>query len=142
MPMFISLQQYLPFTVLKPKIWSFLWIILLALQQYLPFTVLKLNEISIDKPVFIVAIALTVYGIETNNFLVHNKPLSCCNSIYRLRYWNHTILFKRLIYSFVAIALTIYGIETVQILVWNNSWLFLLQQHFLFTVYGKNSIIW
>ena len=60
---FISLQQYLPFTVLKPSNLSFthdnLW-----LQQYLPFTVLKLPE---------------------NSFFTKTNRKSC-NSTYRLRY--------------------------------------------------------
>ena len=42
----ISLQQYLPFTVLKPynAIWSSGSVGSNSLQQYLPFTVLKLKK--------------------------------------------------------------------------------------------------
>ena len=39
-----SLQQYLPFTVLKPQCTYALHSALLKLQQYLPFTVLKLSQ--------------------------------------------------------------------------------------------------
>ena len=35
------MQQYLPFTVLKPAVLAFLATTILVLQQYLPFTVLK-----------------------------------------------------------------------------------------------------
>ena len=63
----ISLQQYLPFTVLKHELTSsfrhefFIW-----LQQYLPFTVLK-QAVKAFKfsTLAIVATVLTVYGIET-----------------------------------------------------------------------------
>ena len=65
---YLTLQQYLPFTVLK--LWSsnnHCFAITTRLQQYLPFTVLKLNKILkffIVKNI-IVATVLTVYGIET-----------------------------------------------------------------------------
>ena len=58
------LQQYLPFTVLKPNKDSTLFLTL-ALQQYLPFTVLKLNKINLKMSSCTVATVLTVYGIET-----------------------------------------------------------------------------
>ena len=108
------LQQYLPFTVLKPTMliaphqYVLCW-----LQQYLPFTVLKpsiyctlhfffirscnstyrlrywncSNTISgVSTP--IVATVLTVYGIETDSIENFNFMFSSCNSTYRLRYWN------------------------------------------------------
>ena len=62
-----SLQQYLPFTVLKPALEGMLSRINCEqLQQYLPFTVLKLTPyllywIFLDS----VATVPTVYGIET-----------------------------------------------------------------------------
>ena len=34
------------------------------------------------------AIVLTVYGIETSAFSASAFILACCNSTYRLRYWN------------------------------------------------------
>ena len=61
-----SLQQYLPFTVLKPYGTDADIFNSVKLQQYLPFTVLKLSpppSISHSKPK--VATVLTVYGIET-----------------------------------------------------------------------------
>ena len=61
-----SLQQYLPFTVLKlPYIYNNN-IYKKRLQQYLPFTVLKLrNANCICSFAIFVATVLTVYGIET-----------------------------------------------------------------------------
>ena len=64
----VWLQQYLPFTVLKPpeafkipNTKNFF-----KLQQYLPFTVLKRAIIKEGSPaVYSVATVLTVYGIET-----------------------------------------------------------------------------
>ena len=62
------------------------------LQQHLPFTVLKPNN---D---FLVIILIVFF---------------CCNSTYRLRYWNLLIyLEKTSILCHVATALTVYGIET------------------------------
>ena len=88
---FCGLQQYLPFTVLKPTTADFILAQPLALQQYLPFTVLKPTSLSapqvprafslqqylpftVLKPLVNnnasgthcqVATVLTVYGIET-----------------------------------------------------------------------------
>ena len=60
-----SLQQYLPFTVLKRC--KDLYIEkAIKLQQYLPFTVLKLAPVATATAITIVATVLTVYGIETN----------------------------------------------------------------------------
>ena len=107
------LQQYLPFTVLKRKLYIFSnSILFLQLQQYLPFTVLKLQKATffssqMEKVATVltvygiethidqlacwiandpVATVLTVYGIETLEFesFVYNQL--CCNSTYRLRY--------------------------------------------------------
>ena len=63
----VVLQQYLPFTVLKPSAVSASFITWsAALQQYLPFTVLKLIKLHIICNNFLkVATVLTVYGIET-----------------------------------------------------------------------------
>ena len=63
----------------------------------------------------LVAIVLTVYGIETEfTHAMRCLLLGGCNSTYRLRYWN---LFASLIYvitiHWVAIVLTVYGIETI-----------------------------
>ena len=61
-----KLQQYLPFTVLKPFVLILARLLYKQLQQYLPFTVLKLiKAILIFKLAEIVATVLTVYGIET-----------------------------------------------------------------------------
>ena len=42
----LKLQQYLPFTVLKPNVmmWTSGFSSIILLQQYLPFTVLKLYQ--------------------------------------------------------------------------------------------------
>ena len=85
----MSLQQCLPFTVLKP--WIFLRasnFCFYALQQCLPFTVLKPTNTSDKSTTNKVATVLTVYGIETYGANPHSSPHSC-NSAYRLRYWNH-----------------------------------------------------
>ena len=85
-----SLQQHLPFTVLKlAREYAYEASILLReLQQHLPFTVLKLNHyIIIISCNIYVATAPTVYGIETLQQLVHLELLFLsCNSTYRLRY--------------------------------------------------------
>ena len=58
------MQQYLPFTVLKPFPTNFNMLECWQLQQYLPFTVLKLKMVYYLHLV-LVATVLTVYGIET-----------------------------------------------------------------------------
>ena len=57
-------QQYLPFTVLKPAIFSHR-IERSVSQQYLPFTVLKRVRSIPSSSIPPVATVLTVYGIET-----------------------------------------------------------------------------
>ena len=63
----IKLQQYLPFTVLKPPPKTILMSAPpIKLQQYLPFTVLKLGTgLACSGGISLVATVLTVYGIET-----------------------------------------------------------------------------
>ena len=107
-----------------------------------------------------VATVLTVYGIETDFEGRLNKVIltKSCNSTYRLRYWNHDIVWctskieqelqqylpftvlKRktfltgiLEYWSVATVLTVYGIETVK-----ESFLesYLTQVATVLTVYG------
>ena len=83
------LQQYLPFTVLKPLPHALItsrfngW-----LQQYLPFTVLKPKSTRYHiSDVWQVATVLTVYGIETFKYYTFlPTKLARCNSTYRLRY--------------------------------------------------------
>ncbi len=110
----LQLQQYLPFTVLKPGEKESRYMYGVWLQQYLPFTVLKpstvigmfgefngvatvltvygieTRRIDFDeKELRLVATVLTVYGIETSSILtlIASLPSSvCCNSTYRLRY--------------------------------------------------------
>ena len=63
-----TLQQYLPFTVLKPNCNDAVFIKDCKLQQYLPFTVLKPNSRFNNigrRNRNQVATVLTVYGIET-----------------------------------------------------------------------------
>ena len=85
----MSLQQYLPFTVLKLMNWlATLFPLVLLLQQYLPFTVLK-RKLWPSKlsPLLKVATVLTVYGIETSlRPPCDNSMFLSCNSTYRLRY--------------------------------------------------------
>ena len=62
----LVLQQPLPFTVLKLTQCFFIRNVNLMLQQPLPFTVLKLSPGKAQKlNTYVVATALTVYGIET-----------------------------------------------------------------------------
>ena len=71
------------------------------LQQHLPLAVLKLHSISPVISVAPVATALTACGIETAHFTSHQLvgALLCCNSTYRLRYWNlHACNFDCVIY--------------------------------------------
>ena len=87
-----SLQQYLPFTVLKLDDILYMYLSLLGkLQQYLPFTVLK--------PYVDNLVALPIFN--------------SCNSTYRLRYWNNSITWIVSI-NLLAVATvpTVYGIET------------------------------
>ena len=87
----LLLQQYLPFTVLKLQLDFPCLAELEELQQYLPFTVLKLSTILINwfYDTCRVATVLTVYGIETWNFISRLPEI--------LK---------------VATVLTVYGIET------------------------------
>ena len=57
-----------------------------TLQQHLPFTVLKLCRQLSCLANFQVATALTVYGIETNVTQRMGQLSFRCNSTYRLRY--------------------------------------------------------
>ena len=86
------------------------------LQQYLPFTVLKRHAISGTKPlmVMIVATVLTVYGIETHSRQQQLLTSFCCNSTYRLRYWNW-IISKKFIESFKSCN------STYRLRYWNKS---------------------
>ena len=88
--LFVTLQQCLPFTVLKRRKYETI-VVRHELQQCLPFTVLKRNNMPLLKKKIKVAVAtvLTVYGIETDSFSdVVIDIRICCNSAYRLRYWN------------------------------------------------------
>ena len=110
-------------------------------SPHLPFTVLKrfyINTVIVNI-YSCVAISPTVYGIETYLYQSRTRLcMICCNSTYRLRYWNlkkrFTVDFLRLccnspyrlrywnlrhqryssIYLGVATVLTVYGIETRQ----------------------------
>ena len=61
-----------------------------------------------------VATVLTVYGIETRRYVrKDSRQLPCCNSTYRLRYWNQSLLLMPFSpVTEVATVLTVYGIET------------------------------
>ena len=112
----------------------------------------------------LVATVLTVYGIETTkNTQVNNTYLVCCNSAYRLRYWNLNYLKyeatsslccnsayrlrywnsqfaagKKEIVLRVATVLTVYGIETYKI---RNSFFNKLSVATVLTVYGIETIV-
>ena len=60
----------------------------ISLQQFLPFTVLKQHNLHVeDGCPSIVATVLTVYGIETAELIVKERwAIIGCNSSYRLRY--------------------------------------------------------
>ena len=116
--LFYLLQQYLPFTVLKPSNHPITSFVIGVLQQYLPFTVLKLWHF----PSYSIVSAVR------------------CNSTYRLRYWN---LYGLLVihaenYFMVATVLTVYGIETkIYIaIVYSHT---TLQQYLPFTVLKLSS---
>ena len=87
-----KLQQHLPFTVLKLSFKPCLFTTTYKqLQQHLPFTVLKLIKPCWQRFIYVV----------------------CCNSTYRLRYWNEILIipaFRK--FKIVATAPTVYGIET------------------------------
>ena len=111
----ISLQQCLPLAVLKHLVpddkehHS-------SLQQCLPLAVLK--QLTLQRnltKLYRVATVLTACGIETFiSFLLFIKNFMCCNSAYRLRYWNLSSSYFRplLLQQPVATVLTACGIET------------------------------
>ena len=114
------LQQHLPFTVLKLTLRVLLSSIIKRLQQHLPFTVLKQSRFN------------------TKRFY----SLLCCNSTYRLRYWNLHMAGRRNANVWVATALTVYGIETL-----SKDCIAIvpkleLQQHLPFTVLKHTYIKW
>ena len=113
------LQQYLPFTVLKPfKIFRRNFKFNALLQQYLPFTVLKPNNVpqSTDKSNSKLQQYLPFTVLKHRNYNTQTKWIWSCNSTYRSRYWN-TIWAISLACSF-----------TKQ-----------LQQHLFFTIYNENT---
>ena len=58
-----------------------------SLQQYLPFTVLKHLFHDVICELLTVATVLTVYGIETIRlYIFFDRSTMRCNSTYRLRY--------------------------------------------------------
>ena len=134
----IKLQQPLPFTVLK-HVASIVrnlahWRVATALTVYGIETFSEhLTSVSIP---LLVATALTVYGIETStpSMIYCCVASSCCNSPYRLRYWNsgHSTLMPPSIS--VATVLIVYGIETWTTINSPPSSLLKLQQYLLFTV--------
>ena len=92
-PPLITLQQYLPFTVLKHSV-TFAIICKHVFScnstyrlRYWNVIILAISTIS---DAIFVATVPTVYGIETSIFLQQERHriFQCCNSTYRLRYWN------------------------------------------------------
>ena len=87
MAMSMKLQQYLPFTVLKPNTELSLSknsFVATVLTVYGIETYEKGRNVYFDE----VATVLTVYGIETKSrdFSAIGKLIMSCNSTYRLRY--------------------------------------------------------
>ena len=110
------LQQYLPFTVLKPVTKLVNGKRVKELQQYLPFTVLKLATsftITFFKCIGCNSTYRLRYWNETPKEDINWNLLACCNSTYRLRYWNlvHTASYHNY-NTLVATVPTVYGIET------------------------------
>ena len=106
----LRLQQHLPFTVLKPVDNVIYWPCKKRLQQHLPFTVLK------------------------HTSRTHSQfGYLCCNSTYRLRYWNIETSKPLTYLIIVATAPTVYGIETSACLITQKVFQ-QLQQHLPFTV--------
>ena len=66
----------------------------MMLQQYLPLAVLKLSpwRILYSTRLLQVATVLTACGIETFFTKTYRECVRCCNSTYRLRYWNPMII--------------------------------------------------
>ena len=86
-----------------------------------------------------VATVLTVYGIETARYIFLATVYYCCNSTYRLRYWNpENNTFKVLQIIEVATVLTVYGIETLQSHFRRSLNFFELQQYLPFTVLKRS----
>ena len=138
---FKVLQQYLPFTVLKPP-WMAIKALMLAVATVLTVYGIETGLNGNIVPCWGVATVLTVYGIETwkcdiswgrcrggrcnstyrlrywNTIWIHSlskKISTCCNSTYRLRYWNVSpILLPITATKDVATVLTVYGIETLR----------------------------
>ena len=83
------MQQYLPFTVLKPSE-VIVGICNLTTSVATVLTVYGIETIKKDFSIFTifkwVATVLTVYGIETNEKFQYLVDLLGCNSTYRLRY--------------------------------------------------------
>ena len=85
-----------------------------ALQQYLPFTVLKPAKLGDRKHNVIVATVLTVYGIETPYIKLIKLPQNYVATVLTV-YGIETLLHLMLQYHYlmqVATVLTVYGIET------------------------------
>ena len=191
-PCSTTLQQYLPFTVLKLKSSHNITSILSVATVLTVYGIETIEVIKSDFLYVFVATVLTVYGIETKwrifsirstslvatvltvygiettlYFLTEACQLTvCCNSTYRLRYWNRqaeaalmrlrngcnstyrlrywnsikTYLSSQ--YLKVATVLTVYGIETnlwMLSLDLKNTW---LQQYLPFTVLKRiNTLI-
>ena len=112
-----SLQQPLPFTVLKPtKPFWITRLFIIKLQQPLPFTVLKPEfRTSLLLHLF-VATALTVYGIETFfDILIvreHTSIVATALTVYGIETISLLIVSPPVLHD-VATALTVYGIETM-----------------------------
>ena len=86
-----ELQQYLPFTVLKPDASFEHYTDLKQLQQYLPFTVLKRffwRLVSIGRSPSCNSTYRLRYWNRAATRRVLLSLMLRCNSTYRLRYWN------------------------------------------------------
>ena len=118
-PKDFKLQQYLPLAVLKHLKINIMITLLERLQQYLPLAVLKrsflVKKFNLDS-----LCCNSTYRLRYWNVCIldkmHSTISTSCNSTYRLRYWNHPHLFESLSFQrlTVATALTACGIETFQ----------------------------
>ena len=136
------------------------------LQQYLPFTVLKPSNLLDRNPFYQVATVLTVYGIETFQSIFNEdfsyvatvltvygiETLDISIEIYYITFSVATVLtvygIETLIniidkdHSLVATVLTVYGIETLRVAKEYAFKFFKLQQYLPFTVLKPMMSLW
>ena len=132
-----KLQQYLPFTVLKPFINGELSKSCSPFCCNSTYRLRYWNEKLLNVTEDAVPSCNSTYRLRywnTPSLNWRTSPSDSCNSTYRLRYWNSTRGRRSLIpFLPVATVLTVYGIETYS-LTFRSSYFELLQQYLPFTV--------